>query len=98
MQFFFQINLQETPAEAQAEYGDGLVQFFYCTRPNCVGDGEACDNKGHLIRYVEATSSGRNRKRPKAKVVNSPLSRLSNGRDRSTAFRMSQISSDWVLS
>jgi len=59
MQFFFQINLQETPTDAQAEYGDGLVQFFYCTRPNCVVDGEACDNKGHLIRYVEAPSSGR---------------------------------------
>jgi hypothetical protein len=49
MQHFLQLDLAELPAEINNQFGDGLLQLFYCTRGACQGMGgwEAFDGLNH---------------------------------------------------
>ena len=47
MRFFFQLNLEQVPNSIKGEFGEGLLQFFYCVN---------CDDyklsESHLVRII----------------------------------------------
>lgn len=56
MQFFMQLNLNTIPESLEGDFGDGLLQLFYCTNdePDCAVETEAWFpfSKGSLVRIV----------------------------------------------
>ena len=60
MQLFLQLNLDELPTALQGEYGEGLLQLFYCTSedPACEVDCKAFFPfaKSELIRLVQPST------------------------------------------
>ena len=62
MQLFFQLNMNELPEPVRFEFGNGLLQMFYCCNWGCEGEVEsavvsygrtAALNKNLLIRLVQ---------------------------------------------
>ena len=57
MQFFLQINLEKLPIDLQSQFGDGLLQMFYCTsrEPFCEANNEAWlpFAESELIRIIQ---------------------------------------------
>ena len=58
IQLFLQLNSDELPEGSGTPWGDGLLQFFYCTnqKPNCEADCEAWNEfaKSVVFRVVPA--------------------------------------------
>jgi hypothetical protein len=56
MQFFMQLDLSKVPEDVQGDFGEGLLQLFYCTsvEPDCAVETEAWFpfSKGNLARIV----------------------------------------------
>lgn len=61
MRFFFQLNLQELPAELDEKFGKGMLQLFYCTNEVTI-DHDSCSTPSVIkignvlegtVRYVE---------------------------------------------
>jgi hypothetical protein len=61
MHNFFQINLRELPADVGGAFGDGLLQFFYCKRRDCVEDcgGKLPSDDMNIVRLVDLDAPGR---------------------------------------
>lgn len=61
MQLFLQLNAADLPDGFKAPWGEGLLQFFYCTTsdPPCEADCEAWEPfaKSTLLRIVPATAA-----------------------------------------
>lgn len=43
MRFFFQLNLEQVPNNIKGEFGEGILQFFYCVD---------CDDDGYKILNI----------------------------------------------
>jgi hypothetical protein len=61
MHLFIQINLRELPADVGGVFGDGLLQFCYCKRKDCVEDcgGKLPPDEMNLVRLVDLDAPGR---------------------------------------
>src|SRR5579871_39424 len=61
MHLFFQINLRELPADAGGLFGDGMLQFFYCKRRDCVEDcgGKLPPDDMNVVRLMDLDAPGR---------------------------------------
>lgn len=49
MRFFFQLNLEQVPNSLKSEFGEGLLQFFYCV--DC--DDWQPFSQSHLVRIIQ---------------------------------------------
>ena len=49
MRFFFQLNLEQVPNSLKGEFGEGLLQFFYCV--DC--DDSQPFSQSHLVRIIQ---------------------------------------------
>ena len=49
MRFFFQLHLEQVPNSIKGEFGEGLLQFFYCV--DC--DDSQPFSESHLVRIIE---------------------------------------------
>jgi hypothetical protein len=60
MHLFLQINLQELPAEVGGRFGQGMIQFFYCKRRDCVEDctGKLPPDVMSVVRLVDLDAPG----------------------------------------
>lgn len=52
MSLFLQLNLQTLPDELQGEYGEGLLQLFYCTEHECEYEGEYLGSS-YVVRIID---------------------------------------------
>jgi hypothetical protein len=61
MHLFLQINLQEPPADVGGRFGQGMIQFFYCKRRDCVEDcgGKLPPDDMSVVRLVDLDAPGR---------------------------------------
>jgi hypothetical protein len=61
MHLFFQINLRELPADVGGVFGDGMLQFFYYKRRDCVEDyaGKFPPDDMNVVRLVDLDVPGR---------------------------------------
>lgn len=59
MHFFFQLNLHQAPAELREQYGQELIQFFYCRRGDCPQEGKLPPDRASLVKPVSLAQPGR---------------------------------------
>jgi hypothetical protein len=61
MHLFLQINLRELPTDVSGVFGDGMLQFFYCKRRDCVEDygGKLPPDDMNVVRLVDLDAPGR---------------------------------------
>jgi hypothetical protein len=61
MHLFLQINLQELPVDLGNRFGEGMIQFFYCKRRDCVADcgGKLPPDEMNVVRLVDLDAPGR---------------------------------------
>ena len=60
MRFFFQLNLEQIPNNIKGEFGEGLLQFFYCV--DC--DDYQPFSESHLVRIIEPEGKAKEYKLP----------------------------------
>ena len=60
MRFFFQLNLEQVPNNIKGEFGEGLLQFFYCV--DC--DDYQPFSQSHLVRIIEPEGEAKQYKLP----------------------------------
>jgi hypothetical protein len=66
MHLFIQINLRELPPDVGGRFGEGMIQFFYCKRRDCVEDcgGKLPPDEMSAVRLVDLDARGRPGFRP----------------------------------
>ena len=75
LQPFLQLDLGDLPAELGQPFGTGLLQLFYCTRPDCYGGGYV-PFADTLSRVRVVRPSGRGGEPPKLTATAFPAKRI----------------------